>query len=301
MSSQSMRASRATPVGGVWVPLVTPFLEGRVDAASLRNLVEYLIAGGVAGLVALGTTGECPVVSLEEQLEIARIVTDVAAGRLPVFVGAGGPDTRKTIELAQALEGTGVDGLLSVCPYYNRPSQAGIRAHFEALADATELPIVLYNIPYRTGINLENDTIRVLAERRNIVGLKDSSGNLAQSMALLADPPSDFAILTGEDALFYVMLALGAQGGVLAAAHYSPARFVRIYEHVQANDHLAARKLWQTLAPMVSLLFNEPNPAPVKSLLFQRGLIASPELRLPLLPASEALRLAIDELLVGDG
>ncbi len=282
-------------IAGVWVPLVTPFRQGRVDEASLRNLVEHLVAQGVAGLVALGTTGECPVVSPEEHLEIARVAKDAAAGRVPLLVGAGGPDPRKVIALAQALEELGVDGLLSVCPYYVRPSQAGIRAHFEALADATSLPIVLYNIPCRTGVNMENSTIRALAERRNIVGLKDACGNLSQSMDLLADPPRDFAILTGEDALFYVMLTLGAHGGFLASAHHATAQFVEVWRRVQANDHSAARVLWHPLARAISLLFAEPNPAPIKYLLFAHGLIASSEVRLPLVPVSEALEHAIGE------
>lgn len=282
-------------IEGVWVPLVTPFRQGRVDESSLRNLVEHLVAQGVAGLVALGTTGECPVVSTDEHLEIARLVIDAAAGRVPVLVGAGGPDPHKVIVLAQALEGLGVDGLLSVCPYYNRPSQAGIRAHFEALADATSLPIVLYNIPCRTGVNMENDTIRALAERSNIVGLKDACGNLAQSMDLLADPPGNFAILTGEDPLFYVMLTLGAHGGFLAAAHHATTQFVEVWRRVRANDHFAARKAWHPLARAVSLLFAEPNPAPIKFLLFAQGLIATAEVRLPLVAATEALQHSIAE------
>lgn len=282
---------------GVWVPVVTPFHAGRVDVLSLRNLVEYLITQGASGLVALGTTGECPVVSLEEHLEVTRVVKETADGRVPVLVGAGGPDTHQVIELAKALEPLGVDGLLSVCPYYNRPSQAGLRAHFEALADATTLPIVLYNIPYRTGVNLENDTIRALAERSNIVGLKDSCGNLAQSMELLANPPKDFSILTGEDALFYVMLVLGAQGGILAAAHHATAQFVEVWRRVRANDHRAARTLFRPLAHSIALLFSEPNPAPIKALLFAKELIASAEVRLPLVPASETLQRQLLELL----
>jgi 4-hydroxy-tetrahydrodipicolinate synthase len=285
---------------GVWVPVVTPFRTGRVDEQSLRNLVEHLISQGIAGIVALGTTGECPVVSNQEHLEIARVVKEAAAGRVPVLVGAGGPDTHKVIALVQALEALGVDGLLSVCPYYNRPSQAGLRAHFEALADATSLPIVLYNVPYRTGVNLENDTIRAIAERKNIVGLKDCCGSLHQSMELLAAPPRDFAIFAGEDALFYVMGTLGAQGGFLAAAHHATAQFVEVWRRIQANDHVAARQLWRPLARAVALLFSEPNPAPIKALLFAQKLIASAEVRLPLLPASEALQRAIGELLDSD-
>jgi 4-hydroxy-tetrahydrodipicolinate synthase len=251
----------------------------------------------VSGLVALGTTGECPTVSHQEHLEIARIVMSAAHGRVPVLVGAGGPDTHAVITLVQQLEKLGVDGVLSVCPYYSRPNQAGIRAHFAALADATSLPIVLYNIPHRTGVNMENETIRALAAHTNIVGIKDCCGNMQQSQELLLDPPAHFSILTGDDALFYVTLALGGQGGFLAAAHYATAQFVEIWRRLQANDHIAARAQWQPLRPAVSLLFAEPNPAPLKYLLHSQGLIASPEVRLPLLPASETLQRRLRELI----
>lgn len=289
--------STRPPFSGVWIPLVTPFFDGHFDAVSMRKLVEHLIAEGVSGLAALGTTGECPVVSPQEHREIAQVVVEAAAGRVPVLVGVGGADTHKVIELIQLLEPVGADGLLCVCPYYNRPNQKGILAHFQAVTDATALPVMLYNIPARTGVNMENDTIRAIAERRNVKGLKDCCGNLAQSMELLADPPEDFAILTGEDALFYPMLALGAHGGFVAAAHHATAQFVQIDERLRANDHRGAREQWRPLAQAVSLLFSEPNPAPIKYLLFKAGLIASAEVRLPLVSASAELRRQIDELL----
>jgi 4-hydroxy-tetrahydrodipicolinate synthase len=298
MHKRFTSAPRALSLSGVWVPVVTPFLDGEVDEFSLRKLVDHLVGQGVSGLVALGTTGECPVVSVEEHLQIARTVHEAAAGRVPVLVGAGGPDTRKVIDLVSRLEQLGVDGILSVCPYYSRPSQAGILAHFEALSDSTPLPIVLYNIPYRTGANIENATIRALAERSNIIGLKDCCANWAQSSALLSDPPRDFAVLTGEDAQFYLMLALGAAGGFIAAAHHATAQFVQIFERLRANDHLGARKLWRALSQAIALLFAEPNPAPLKYLLYRQGLLASPEVRLPLAPVSAELRQLIDHELV---
>jgi 4-hydroxy-tetrahydrodipicolinate synthase len=277
-------------LSGVWVPVITPFVEGRVDERSLRSLVERLIGDGVSGLVALGTTGECPAVSFEEHLEVARIVKDAAERRVPVLAGAGGPDTRHVVTLMRHLEELEIDGFLSVCPYYNRPNQAGLRAHFDALATATTLPIVLYNIPYRTGVNLENDTVRALAEHDNIIGIKDSCGNVAQSMELLQHRPRNFSVLTGEDALFFAMLALGADGGILAAAHYDTKAFVSVWQQMLRNNHVAARETWHTLTKMVALLFSEPNPAPLKQLLFAQGRIASPEVRLPLVRASDALR-----------
>lgn len=278
---------------GLWVPIVTPFLNDHLDEPSLRQVVETLISGGVSGLVALGTTGECPVLSDDEQLRVVRVVRETAAGRVPVFVGAGGPNTREVVRLAILLERAGAEGLMSVCPYYSRPSQAGIRAHFEAVADATSLPLVLYNIPRRTGINIENDTILRLAERNNIVALKDVCGDLAQSAELLRLKPPGFSVLTGDDALYFVMLALGADGGILASAHEQTGRFVELFDFMKENDHLSAREIWGPLSEWVSILFGEPNPAPLKQLLFERGLVASPEVRLPLMPASDELRQAI--------
>jgi 4-hydroxy-tetrahydrodipicolinate synthase len=288
---------KAMLLEGVWVPVITPFHEGKLDVPSLENLVNHLIAQGVSGLVALGTTGECPAVSAKEHIEIATVVKTAARGRVPVLVGAGGPDTRQVVELARQLEELGIDGILSVCPYYNRPSQAGLLAHYETLAEATTLPIVLYNIPYRTGVNLENETILALATHPNIVGLKDSCGNLTQSMELLEEAPRNFSILTGEDPLFYVMLALGAQGGILASAHHATTQFVEVYNAFKKNNHLTALKTWRTLTPAIKLLFAEPNPAPVKALLAARQLITSAELRLPLVPITEVLNRKLMKLI----
>lgn len=275
---------------GVWIPLVTPFRGSRLDLASLARLIDDLLAEGISGLVVGATTGEAPVLSEEELADLVRCAKATVRGRVPVLAGAGGSDTRAVIAAVGRAAEAGADGVLSVSPWYSRPDQRGILAHFQAVAASTPLPLVLYNNPSRTASRMHNDTIRRLAELDNVVGLKDCAGDVVQSMELLLDPPPGFAILTGEDALFYPMLALGAAGGILAAAHWATGSFVEVWRAVQRNDHLRARQLWARLLPGTRLLFEEPSPAPIKHLLEATGRIASGELRLPLLPPTHALR-----------
>jgi 4-hydroxy-tetrahydrodipicolinate synthase len=188
-------------------------------------------------------------------------------------------------------------GIVSVCPYYNRPGQDGLAAHFRQIAKATERQIVIYNIPYRTAVNLANDTLLALAEQANIVGVKDSSGNLAQSLELLRRRKPGFAVMTGEDNLYYTMLAHGADGGILASAHLGTRDFTGIHERMLANDHCGARRLWSRLEPLVPLLFREANPMPIKYCLWRQGLLRSPECRLPLTRISSQLAAELDHAL----
>lgn len=276
-------------LSGIWVPLITPFRDGRLDAASLERLVESLISRGISGLVAAATTGESPLLSGEEHTQVARMVKALARGRVPVFAGAGGADTKETVQSVKRLAETGVDGILAVAPHYVRPDQRGLLAHFEAVAAATSLPIALYNIPYRTGVNMTNETIRTLARVENIVGLKDCSGDFRQSMELLLDRPEGFSILTGEDLYLYPMLALGADGGILASAHWATGAFVDVCRAARENDFQEARRIWGALAPVIPLFFEEPNPAPMKYLLQRTGMITSGEVRLPLVAPSRGL------------
>lgn len=282
---------------GVWIPLVTPFRDGRVDLASYRRLVAHYAARGVAGLFPLGTTGESPTLDDEEVDEIVATTVEAAAGRLPVLVGIGCNDTRKVLKAIRRLDRFDFAGIVSVCPYYSRPTQDGMREHFAALSEATDRPIVVYNIPYRTSVNLANDTLLRLAERRNIVGVKDSSGSIAQSLELLARRPAGFSVLTGEDALFFTMMCNGANGGILAAAHLATERFVEIDRLIAANDHVAARAIWSSLGSFIPKLFQEANPMPIKHCLWRQGLIASPECRLPLSSVSDGLARELDHWL----
>ena len=281
---------------GVWLPVVTPFKDGEIDYAGYARLVDHYVRAGVTGVIPLGTTGESPTIDeMETEALIERTVATVA-GRVPILVGVGGNDTRKVVKAVKRLQNHAVQGILSVCPYYNRPSQDGMREHFTRLAGATDRPILIYNIPYRTGVNLTNETLLALADVPNIAGVKDSSGNIGQSLDLLRQRPAGFAVLTGEDAFFYTMLAHGGDGGILASAHVETATFLSVYERMAANDHQGALKAWSRIESMVPLLFREPNPMPIKHCLWRQGLIASPECRLPLTRVSDTLAKELDRL-----
>lgn len=284
-------------LSGVWVPLITPFLNDEVDFESYKKLVDYYIDKGAAGLIPLGTTGESPTVSDEEFEEIVDKTMEYNNGRVPVYVGLGGNNTKKVVKHLKAAEKYKVDGILSVTPYYNRPDQRGIYEHFLSISEATDLNIIIYNIPYRTGRNIENKTIYKLAELKNIVALKDSCGDFKQTSELLLNPPKDFSILTGEDALFYSTLLLGGDGGILASSHVRTEAFIDVYNKVKANNHQEALKMWKQLAGFIPMLFEEPNPAPLKYILNKMGVISSPELRLPLVEITEDLKEKLDKIL----
>ena len=281
---------------GVWLPIITPFKDGEIDYAGYERLVEHYVRAGVSGVIPLGTTGESPTIDAAEAEALVERTVATVAGRVPILVGVGGNDTRKVVKAVKRLQKHAVQGILSVCPYYNRPSQDGMREHFTRVAGATDRPILIYNIPYRTGVNLANETLLALAEVPNIAGVKDSSGLIAQSLELLRQRPPGFAVLTGEDAFFYTMLAHGGDGGILASAHVETATFLAVYERMAANDHQGALKAWSRLEPMVPLLFKEPNPVPIKHCLWRQRLIASAECRLPLTRVSDALAQDLDRL-----
>jgi 4-hydroxy-tetrahydrodipicolinate synthase len=291
-------SAMSTRISGLWLPLVTPFKDGAVDYTSYERLVAHYIAAGVDGLFPLGTTGESPALDDAEIEALVERTLAVAAGRVPVFVGVGGNATHKVTKTLKRLEHLPFEGIVSVCPYYNRPSQDGLIAHFRAVASATDRDVVIYNIPYRTAVNLSNDSLLELAEVPNIVGVKDSSGSLTQSLELLARKPDGFSVLTGEDALYFTMMANGGDGGILAASHIMTERFIQVGRHFTDNDIAGARAAWAPLASFVPLLFAEANPMPIKHLLWRQGLIASPECRLPLTRVSDCLARRLDGMLV---
>jgi 4-hydroxy-tetrahydrodipicolinate synthase len=281
-------------ISGLWLPLVTPFKDGDVDFPSYERLIDHYLAEGVDGLFPLGTTGESPALDDDEIDELVERTVAKVAGRVPVFVGVGGNATHKVEKTLRRLDRFAFEGIVSVCPYYNRPSQDGLIAHFRAIAAATDRDVLIYNIPYRTAVNLSNDSLLELAEVPNITGVKDSSGSIAQSLELLQRKPADFSVLTGEDALFFTMMANGADGGILAASHLMTAGFVEVGRRFAANDVAGAHAAWAPLASFVPLLFAEANPMPIKYLLWRQGLIASPECRLPLTRISDALARRLD-------
>jgi 4-hydroxy-tetrahydrodipicolinate synthase len=287
-------------VTGLWLPIITPFKDGAVDFKSYERLIEHYLALGIDGLFPLGTTGESPTLDEAETDELVERTVATVAGRVPVFVGVGSNATAKVEKALKRLERHAFEGIVSVCPYYNRPSQDGLIAHFRAVAAATDRDVLIYNIPYRTAVNLANDSLIELAEVGNIVGVKDSSGSIAQSLELLARKPTNvpggFSVLTGEDALYFTMMANGAEGGILAASHVMTERFVEVGRRFAANDVAGARAAWAALTPLVPLLFAEANPMPIKYLLWRRGLIASPECRLPLTRISDGLAKRLDAI-----
>ncbi|HKZ07995.1 MAG TPA: 4-hydroxy-tetrahydrodipicolinate synthase [Methylomirabilota bacterium] len=290
-----------TDISGIWLPIITPFRDGAVDLTSYERLLEHYLDRGVAGIFPLGTTGESPTLDEDEMEALVDRTVTVVAGRVPVFVGIGGNATARVVKAVERLERYRFEGIVSVCPYYNRPGQDGLHAHFTRIAEATAREILIYNIPYRTSVNLLNDTLLRLAELPNIVGVKDSSGNLAQSLELLRRRPRGFAVMTGDDGQLYTTMAHGGDGGILASAHLDTEHFIAVYQRMIANDHRGARAEWARLEALVSLLFKEANPMPIKHCLWRRGLIASPECRLPLTRVSPELAEALDGLVPAVG
>ena len=282
---------------GVWLPIITPFLEDKIDYKSYKKLIEHYSDKGISGLIPLGTTGEVPTLNDYEFEEMIEKTIEYNKENLPIYVGVGGNYTAKVINKLKIAEKYNIQGILSVCPYYNRPSQEGIYNHFKTIAEETKLNIIVYNIPYRTGTNIENETIYRLAEIENIVGLKDSCGDMKQTMSLLMNPPKDFSILTGEDLLFYLTLTMGGHDGILASSHLKTEKFVEVYNKVKANDMEAAFEVWRELYDFIPLLFKEPNPAPIKHYLAELGLISSSEVRLPLTGISEPLKKQLNKFL----
>jgi len=276
---------------GIWVPLITPFANGAVDYSALRGLVRRYADAGIAGLVALGTTGEPAALDAAEQDAVLATILDEAqrTGRttpLPVMVGVSGNHTASLRERIEQLNPLPIAGVLIAAPYYIRPSQAGIVGHFSALADASEKPVVLYDIPYRTGVRLELDTLLTLAAHPRIRAVKDCSGSLDTTLALIHD--ARLQVFAGEDIAIFNTLCLGGSGAIAASAHVRPEQFVALYRALSEGRLDEGRRIFHALTPMIQLAFAEPNPAPVKALLAAQGLIRD-ELRMPMTRASDAL------------
>lgn len=270
---------------GLWIALVTPFKDGAVDHPALAALTARLRADGVAGFVACGSTGEAAALDQAEQLQVLETVLG-AAQDLPVVMGVSGYHQGQVLEQVLALAHYPVAGLLVSAPHYIRPSQEGLLHWFRTLADASAAPLLIYDIPYRTGATLTTETLLALAAHPRIQGIKDCGGSAAKTQALIAD--GRLQVLTGEDAQIFHTLALGGAGAISASAHWQTPRFVELMDLMRAGDLPEARRVWQTLLPWVEACFAEPNPAPLKAVLAQAGWMRN-ELRAPMMPASEAL------------
>ena len=274
---------------GLGIALITPFTEqGEVDYEALQRLVEYQIENGADFLCILATTGETPCLSKEERLKIKDFIVNLVKGRLPVVVGCGGNNTAAVVEELKTGDFKGIDGILSVCPYYNKPSQEGLYQHFKAIAGATKLPVILYNVPGRTGINMKPETtVRLAKDCQNIVAVKEASGNLEQVDEILKNKPDGFAVLSGDDSLTYPMIACGAEGVISVIGNALPKEFSRMIRLEQRGEFEAAVKIHHKFTDLYSLLFVDGNPVGVKALLHEMGFINN-ILRLPLVPTRVA-------------
>lgn len=281
---------------GVLTALVTPMRGGAVDHEALAALVDWQIESGIDGLVPCGTTGEAATLTPAERVATIRTVVEAARGRVPVVAGAGSSSTQGTIETARAALEAGADGLLVVCPYYNKPTQAGLTAHFHAILDAVDAPLVLYNIPGRTGVDMSVETFAALAEHSRVVGIKEATGQVTRAASLVRRVGDKAAVLAGDDALFLPVLAVGGRGIVSASACVAPARMVAVMRAFEEGRHDEARAAYLELLDLFDALFVETNPGPAKVALHLMGRIA-PEVRLPLVwpsPASvERVRAAL--------
>jgi 4-hydroxy-tetrahydrodipicolinate synthase len=279
-----------TPFTGLGTALVTPFRkDGSIDETAVRQLVRRQIDAGVHFVSPCGTTGEAPTLSHSEKIRVVQLVVDEAAGRVPVLAGAGGYDTREVIELAREYERIGVDGILSVTPYYNKPTQEGLLQHYTAIAESTPLPIVLYNVPGRTGVNLESATVIRLAALRTIVGIKEASGSLVQMSEIVRGAPSEFFLVSGDDPIAVAVMSIGGRGLISVASNAVPAEMVQVIELAEKGDFAAARKLHSWLLPFLQVNFVESNPIPIKAAMAAMGLLEE-RYRLPLVAPGAAAR-----------
>ncbi|HJZ20846.1 MAG TPA: 4-hydroxy-tetrahydrodipicolinate synthase [Bradyrhizobium sp.] len=282
---------------GLWLPLVTPFRNGELDEASLSRLARHYAGLPINGIILAATSGEGMTLGMAELERVVALTGATIAERrryLPICLGLSGSDTRKMLDTLDDTAAWPIDGYLIASPYYSRPSQRGLLAHFTALADHAAWPIVLYNIPYRTSVNLANETLLKLAEHRNIVGLKDCGADRAQSIDLLRRRPAGFRILTGEDAQYFEALTDGADGAILLSAHIETESFATVQTLLRDGDRDGALARWNGVADLTQLLFAEPSPAPAKYWLARTGLIASAEVRLPMVEVSAELAARLD-------
>jgi len=283
---------------GTGVAIVTPFHNyGTIDFSSLEKLLNYVIDGGVDFIVAMGTTSEAATLTCDEKDAVMSFVKDTVAGRMPVVMGLGGNSTHAVVGKIKKTDFDGIDAILSVAPYYNKPNQKGIYNHFKNVAAASPVPVILYNIPGRTGINISAETTLQLArDFENIVAVKEASGNMQQIMEILRQKPKDFLVFSGEDALNFPLITLGASGAISVVANVLPAKVSRMVSLLQQENYHQALALHNALLPFVHQIFADGNPAGVKAALEIKGIIKN-NLRLPMIKANKAVYFALQKLL----
>lgn len=272
---------------GLGIALITPFtLEGKVDYKSLRRLLDYQLANGADFLCILATTGEAPCLTKEEKEELTSFIKGVVGGRIPILKYCGGNNTAAVVDEIKTTDWTGIDGILSICPYYNKPSQDGLYQHFKAIAEVSPLPIVLYNVPGRTGINMKAETtVKLAKDFSNIVAIKEASGSLEQVDEIIKNKPDNFDVISGDDALTFSMIASGAAGVISVIGNALPKEFSRMIRLEFNGEYEPARKIHHMFTELYSLLFVDGNPAGCKALLNDMGMIEN-ILRLPLVPTT---------------
>ncbi len=275
---------------GAMVAIVTPFKGGQVDEAALRDLIEFQIANGTHGIVPCGTTGESATLSFQEHERVVEIAVEQVNKRIPVIAGSGSNNTHEAIRLTKHAKTAGADGALMISPYYNKPTQEGLYQHFRKVAESVDIPIILYNIPGRTAVNMEPDTIARLAKIDNIVGVKEASGSMKQITDIISRCGDDFAVVSGEDFLTFPLLCVGGKGVISVTSNIAPRDMADLCNLYFDGKFSEAQKLYYRLLPLCHALFYETNPAPVKAALAMMNKIKSDEVRLPLAPMSEANR-----------
>ena len=283
---------------GLGIALITPFCEdGSVDYKSLVRLMEYQLDNGADFFCILATTGETPCLTKDEKQKIKDLVVSTVKGRVPILMGCGGNNTAAVVEELKTGDFRGIDGVLSVCPYYNKPSQEGLYQHFKAIAAATSLPVVLYNVPGRTGVNLKAETtVRLARDCENIVAIKEASGSLGQVDEIIKNKPKDFAVISGDDALTFPMISCGAEGVISVIGNALPKEFSRMIRLEFKGEYEGARKIHHRFTELFSLLFVDGNPAGVKAMLHEMGFIEN-VLRLPLVPTRISTLQKMSEIL----
>jgi len=274
-------------IQGAIVAIVTPFRDGKVDEEGLRRLIEFQIENGTHGIVPCGTTGESATLDFDEHKRVIELTVEAVAGRVPVIAGTGANNTAEAIELTESAKKSGADAVLSVVPYYNKPSQEGLYQHYKAICEAVDIPVVLYNVPGRTVINMTPDTVARLAELPNVIGIKEACGSLNQISAIIRQTPDDFIVLSGDDFTAMPTVLIGGKGVISVTSNVEPRGMAKMMEAALAGDLEEAKAWHYRLFPLMGAMFHEPSPAPAKKALELMGKIASGEVRLPMTGMTE--------------
>ncbi len=275
---------------GAFVAIVTPMIDGKIDEQGLKDLIEFQIAGGTHGIVPCGTTGESATMSHEEHHLVVELTIKTVNGRVPVLAGTGSNSTSETIELTRHAKEAGADGALVITPYYNKPSQEGLYQHFKAVAEAVDIPIILYNVPSRTSVNMLPETVARCAAIKNIVGIKEATGSLAQISEVIRVCPDDFAVMSGDDPTCMATVAIGGTGVISVTSNVEPKDMAQMLDAALAGDFAKARELHYKLFPLMQAMFYDTNPVPAKASLAMMGKIKTDDVRLPMVGLNDAIR-----------